>query len=92
MEIKKIREIEIRKTEIKLTYESLIALLQGKEFHLMSDGEHFIFLPPFDGGFLTHEEIRRIRSESYGSGFEAFWKIIKYVEDRDRAKNDNQKR
>jgi hypothetical protein len=46
---------------IKLTYESLIALLQGKELHLDAMDYHFIFQSPFDGVFVTHEQLMQMR-------------------------------
>ena len=48
----------------KLNYESLIALLQGKELHLQTGKEHFIFKPPFDGLFMMHDAIARLRHQN----------------------------
>jgi hypothetical protein len=80
MENKKTDELE--RHEIKLTYDSLIAILQGKEFHLMTFGKHFVFYPPFDGIFLTHEELYQLRLNSYHDSVNALYKFQKYVEDR----------
>lgn len=57
------------KRQIKLTYESLIALLQGKTVGLVSllpngDQVEIEIKPPFEGAFLTFEEIERIRFDS----------------------------
>ncbi|MCP5018891.1 MAG: hypothetical protein GY938_26985 [Ketobacter sp.] len=49
---------------IKLTYESLIAILQGKETHMVTPDMHLIIKPPFDGVFLTHAEIDEMRYRS----------------------------
>jgi len=62
-------------TPIKLTYESLIGLLQGKELHLIEDGREFIFIPPFDGVFLTHLEIDKIKLKAEESIFKVFQKV-----------------
>lgn len=51
----------MERQEIKLTYESLIALLQGKEFHLKTMDHHFVFHSPFDGVWVTHEQLAQIR-------------------------------
>lgn len=51
--------------EVKLRYEGLIALLQGKNYHLMSNvnKQRFIFIPPFDGVFMTHQELANLRMQ-----------------------------
>jgi hypothetical protein len=46
---------------IHLTFESLVALIQGKKLHVQDGENHFIFLPPTDGVFITHEQLDRIR-------------------------------
>jgi hypothetical protein len=46
---------------IKLTFESMIALIQGKELHVVQNDVHFIFLPPTDGVFVTREQLDRMR-------------------------------
>ena len=53
---------------IKLTYDSMIALIQGKKLHV-TDGENtFIFLPPGDGIFITHDELYQLRyNDSMGA-------------------------
>jgi hypothetical protein len=43
---------------MKLSYEALIAILQGKELHIKTPDVHVILHPPFDGQFLTNEQIR----------------------------------
>ena len=45
------------RTDINIEYESLIALLQGKELHVQNGENHFIFHPPFDGLFVTHDQL-----------------------------------
>ena len=69
--------------EIKLSYESLIALLQGKEFHLYSNDKHIIFHPPFNGVFLTHEQIREIKYDSEFRVFSMIEQLSKHTEKRD---------
>lgn len=59
----------MKKEYVKLTYEALINLLQGKEIHIIMDGNEFVILPPFDGVFMTHEEIDRLRHESQNRFF-----------------------
>jgi len=50
---------------IKLPYDGLIGLLQGKEIHLMRQGgEEVIIASPFDGVFMTHQQIDELRRES----------------------------
>jgi len=51
----------MERIDIKLSYDSLIAILQGKEFHLQKGSNHFIFHPPFDGLFVTHEQLAQLR-------------------------------
>lgn len=46
---------------IKLTFESLIALIQGKKLHVTNGENSFVFLPPTDGVFVTHEQLAQIR-------------------------------
>lgn len=48
--------------EIRLTYDSLIALLQGKELHLQTTDKEFIFYPPFNGVFVTHKELAEMKA------------------------------
>jgi len=55
--------------KIKLSNEMLIGLLQGKEIHLLfgnlsSEHDEIIIAPPFDGTFLTHDQIREIQYSS----------------------------
>lgn len=68
---------------IKLTYESLIAILQGKEFHLTAPEYHFIFHPPFDGVFLTHDQVYEIRASGQMDVIRMIEKIQEYKEERD---------
>ena len=59
-----------RPVSLKITYEMLIALLQGKELHFTVPLEshtvlqEFVIVPPFDGVFMTYEELSRIRYDS----------------------------
>jgi len=48
---------------IKLTFESMIALIQGKELHIIKGENHFVFLPPVDGVFVTHEQLAQMRTQ-----------------------------
>lgn len=68
--------------DIKLTYESLIALLQGKEFHLTTMDKHIVFHPPFDGMFLTHEQIDNIKYQSQAGVIDLMEKLQNHVEER----------
>lgn len=43
--------------EIKLNYDALIAMLQGKDFHIKTPDVHIILRNPSDGMYLTHEQI-----------------------------------
>ncbi len=72
-----------QRVEIKLTYESLIALLQGKEFHLYSDGMHIIFHSPFEGVFLTHEQLYEIEYNAECHAFNMIEQLSKYTEKRE---------
>jgi hypothetical protein len=63
---------------IKLTYESLIAILQGKEFHLQTPDEHIIFHPPFEGVFLTHDQLANIKHQSQIDVFNIIERFQKY--------------
>ncbi len=47
--------------EIKLTYDSLIALIQGKKLHIVTSMEHIVLLPPTDGVFVTHDQLNQMR-------------------------------
>ena len=71
------------RTEIKLTYESLIALLQGKDFHLLTPEYHVVFHPPFEGVFLTHQEIHEIQFNAGGGLYKRIEKLQSYEEERD---------
>ena len=71
------------RTEIKLTYESLIALLQGKDFHLVTPDYHMVFHPPFDGVFLTHQELYELQSAAGGGFYKRIEKLPRYEEERD---------
>jgi len=48
---------------IKLTHDSLIALIQGKKLHVIVEDSHFIFLPPTDRVFVTHEQLIAMRHQ-----------------------------
>ena len=73
----------MERQHIKLTYESLIALLQGKDFHLITPEHRFIFHPPFDGVFLTHSQIEEIRYSGQMDMIKIIEKLHKYEESRD---------
>ena len=74
---------DIMRENIKLTYDSLIAMLQGKEFHLRTLDHHFVFHPPFDGVFLTHEQVAEIRHGGQMEVFRMLEKLAKYEETRE---------
>ena len=65
---------------IDITYESLIAILQGKEIHLQTSDEYFIFHPPFKGVFLTHEQLANIKYQSQVDVFNLIDKLQKHEE------------
>lgn len=48
---------------IELEYESLIALIQGKQIHLKTPDFCVIIQPPFKGVLLTMEEVQKIKFE-----------------------------
>ncbi len=50
-------------TEIKLTYDSLIALIQGKKLHVQEGENLFVFLPPTGGVFVTHDQLAQMRMQ-----------------------------
>jgi len=71
----------MKREYIKLTEGMLLALLKGNEFHLISsdqEGEltEFIFEGPFDGVFLTHDQITQIQRNSEMSIFNMLEKTI----------------
>ena len=68
---------------INLTYDSLIALLQGKEFHLKSHDLHVVFHPPFDGVFMTHEQLMDLRMGEQARTLNIIKTVLKYKEDHD---------
>lgn len=51
----------MKKMTVKLEYNSLIALLQGKELHVCNGEVDFVFLSPLDGVFMTHEQLAQMR-------------------------------
>ena len=74
------------KSEINLTYDTLIALLQGKEIHLVhyindNECEEYIFIPPFDGVFMTHDSIHRIKFNAQIELLDFIDKLSEYRED-----------
>lgn len=73
---------EIKPTHIKLTYESLIALLQGKEFHITTPDTYVIFHPPFEGVFVTHEQLYEIEYTAEKRVLTLIEKAMKYSEER----------
>ena len=76
-------EKEMNRLEIELTYESLIALLQGKEFHLQTPEIHVIFHPPFDGVFMSHDQLRALQYNAQADVFKMIEQISKYKEERE---------
>lgn len=65
------------KEKIKLSYDAFIAFLQGKEIHLLKGDDEIIIASPFDGLFLTHNQIEQIK---YSSQMELFNLIQKIYE------------
>jgi len=63
------------KHHIKLDQDSLMALLQGKDFHIIitedpeKDPIEIVITPPFEGRFLTYKEIDEIKYESQNKAF-----------------------
>jgi len=49
---------------MRLSYDALIGLLHGKEVHIIIGDDELVINPPFDGVFLTHEELNEIKLES----------------------------
>ena len=66
--------------EIKLDYESLISLLQGKKLHLETPNVHLVISPPFDGVFLTHEQIDEIKNAERGRILSLLNEAAKHVQ------------
>ena len=64
----------------KLSYESLIALMQGKDLHVVTQDAHFVFKPPFDGLFITHDEIAQMRYKDQMQSLEQMEKINKHIQ------------
>jgi hypothetical protein len=57
--------------KIALTFESLVALIQGKKLHIQLGGERRLTLvPPGDGVYLTHEELTDLRTQEYHRAFD----------------------
>jgi len=69
-----------RERIIKLTPKSLIALLQGKDLHLVTEEIHVIIKPPFDGVFMTHKELDQVRHNSEMGVFNTIEKVQKYTQ------------
>ena len=69
------------KRQIKLTYEMLISILQGKDLRLVYDENEIVISPPFDGVFLTYEQIEEIRYSSEERVFNMLAKILNSKED-----------
>lgn len=61
--------------EIKLNYDALIAILQGKNLHIKTFDVHVILHPPFDGTFLTHEQLTELLYAERHKSFATFDKI-----------------
>jgi len=63
------------KERIKLPYDGLIGILQGKEIHWRMGDNEIIIAPPFDGVFLTHDQIQQIQYSSEVRIFDILQKI-----------------
>ncbi len=71
---------------IKLTEESLMVLLQGKDLYLRvgiqeEDKRTFIFRGPWDGVFLTHQEISEMQYNSQVGVFNIMERMVKHVQE-----------
>ena len=80
------------KCAINLTYDTLIALLQGKEIHLIhyindDECEEYIFIPPFDGVFMTHDAIDHIKYNAQVELFKFLDTVSEYQENVDVEKS-----
>ena len=69
---------------LKLTYDMMIALIQGKNLHLNSinpEGvcEEFLITAPHDGHFMTHEQLMNIRSIAYQQGYVSGQKVLEEI-------------
>jgi ABC-type sugar transport system ATPase subunit len=73
------------KHEIKLTYDSMIALIQGKKLHIRTLTEEFVFLPPMEGVFVTHDQLAAMRF----SDDLRILNLIKSVADHTQEVKDN---
>ena len=73
---------ENKPIHIELTYESLIAMLQGKEFHITTPDIYVIFHPPFKGVFITHEQLREIEYTAEKRVLNMIEKVMEYKEER----------
>lgn len=66
---------------IRLTEEMILTILQGKEIHIHireEEGDRtFAFKGPFDGVFLTHEQISELEHRAQMSAFS----IIEQIQD-----------
>jgi len=71
--------------EIKLTYDSMIALIQGKRLHIRTTTEEFVFLPPMEGVFVTHEQLAAMRF----SDEMRILNLIKSLADHTQEEKDN---
>lgn len=79
---------------VKLTYESLIAILQGKELKLLEDyrddlgqsqTQEYIFKPPFDGILLSRADIQAIK---YSESERVFNLLTQVSEHKEKAEVD----
>lgn len=64
------------KRKINLSYEMLIGLLQGKEIRLVEGDNEILLAPPFDGVFLTYDQIREIQYSSEERVFTMLQKVL----------------
>lgn len=70
------------KKEIRLTYELLVDILQGRELHLIYKNfdtdatDEIIIKPPFDGVFMTHDQIQEMKYASQEQAFEMLSKLF----------------
>jgi hypothetical protein len=70
-----------RPVEIKLSYDSIIGILQGKELHIRTMDNEFIFYPPFDGVFVTHGQLAEMRANDTMGVLNFLHSLGKYTED-----------
>ncbi len=73
---------ESNRVHLDLTYEMMIAILQGKETHLVTPDMHVVIHPPFDGVFLTHAQIDEMRYQSRVDTLDMVQRLTTYKADK----------